>query len=654
MSEKHIRMSFFDIPMSEILLAARRSTLRTFFSTVIILVIVLPFYKFSGEEDAFLRHSFTHSRIQQQLFTLYGLLLIALAVLLLSVITPIMNRLLNESSQETVSQLAITINTQIDEHLRGMDQLARQVIYSDEIINDFLRPREERESLLIPLEQRRDISNELYTILAPSVSRYDRISLLDTGSGNYISAGTYSFQTLISLREISEYAWVQNTLSAGGQMYIVPPHTEVWGKNSGERVFSVARAFKSYSAHSEYTGIVEVPCSNQVLTSLINDAFRENKFMEKLFIFDQNGVVIYASNQLEANAYRDLLPALSNPESNSQAHDELLAYARSGLSGWQVVIGADKDLINTPVSNVISVIVLTIVAAVFCAMLLSYYVSRQFSKPIQEIYHSINQLQISPHAEQPSGIASGGNELEQLRDSFNDLCIRLDQAVNEAALARTCELESRVTALESQINPHFLYNTFAMIQTMADNDATAEISMICSDLSQLLRYSVAASNTPVTVGSEIEACSLYLGIMYRRHCTQLSYTIHMAPEVENCPVPRMILQPLVENCFKHAFQSSDMWTVDVDAVRDGDSWYITISDNGVGFPPDVMDYIQTAMKSQELLPYLDEGGNKHIGLINVGLRMKFFFGDDLIFDIQNLPEGGSRIRLGSKKGMRYE
>ena len=101
MSEKHIRMSFFDIPMSEILLAARRSTLRTFFSTVIILVIVLPFYKFSGEEDAFLRHSFTHSRIQQQLFTLYGLLLIALAVLLLSVITPIMNRLLNESSQET-------------------------------------------------------------------------------------------------------------------------------------------------------------------------------------------------------------------------------------------------------------------------------------------------------------------------------------------------------------------------------------------------------------------------------------------------------------------------------------------------------------------------------------------------------------------------
>ena len=178
--------------------------------------------------------------------------------------------------------------------------------------------------------------------------------------------------------------------------------------------------------------------------------------------------------------------------------------------------------------------------------------------------------------------------------------------------------------------------------------------MICSDLSSLLRYSVAASNTPATIASEIEACSLYLSIMYRRHCTQLSYTIHMDPQLEQCPVPRMILQPLVENCFKHGFRSSGLWILDVNAVRDGSSWYITIRDNGVGFTPEVIEHIKTAMKSKELLPYLDEDGTKHIGLINVGLRLKFFFGSDLIFDIENLPEGGSLVRLGSKKGMLYE
>ena len=81
---------------------------------------------------------------------------------------------------------------------------------------------------------------------------------------------------------------------------------------------------------------------------------------------------------------------------------------------------------------------------------------------------------------------------------------------------------------------------------------------------------------------------------------------------------------------------------------------ITIRDNGVGFSPDVINHIRLAVECNELVPYLDEAGDKHIGLVNVGLRMKFFFGDDLIFDIENLSEGGSLIRLGSKKGMRYE
>lgn len=599
---------------------------------------------------------FKHSRIQQQLFAVYGLLLIALAVLLISVIIPTLNRLLNESSQETVSQLAITINTQIDEQLRGMDQLTRQVIYSDEIVNNFLRPHEDRSSLLIPLEQRRNISNDLYSILAPTIVRYNQISLLDTKTGNYIGTGTHSMQTIRSVREINEYDWVQETLAANGQMCIIPPHIEQWGGNSGRRVFSVARAFKNYSNHDDYVGIVEVPCDYQVLTNLFKETIKQNKFVEKLFCFSPEGVVIYASHPLDSFTYQGMLPSLSDPNLSGPDHNSLLAYAQSDLSHWQIVIEADQSLINSPVSNVIYTIVVTIILAALCALFLSYYLARQFSKPIQEIYRSINHLQISkspaPYAHE--SFKQTGNELELLRDSFDALCSQLDQAVNEAALARTCELESRMTALESQINPHFLYNTFAMIQTMADSDANTDISMICSDLSSLLRYSVAASNTPVTIGSEMEACSLYLGIMYRRHCTQLSYTINMDPQLEECPVPRMILQPLVENCFKHGFRSSGQWILDVDAVRDGNSWYITIRDNGIGFAPDVIEHIQTAMQSKELLPYLDEDGTHHIGLINVGLRMKFFFGDDLIFDIENLPDGGSLVRFGSKKGMLYE
>lgn len=602
-----------------------------------------------------MRSKFSHSRIQQQLATLYGLLLIALAFLLLVIITPLMTRLLNESSQETVSQLAITINTQVDEYLRGMDQLTRQVIYSDEIVNSVLRPYDEDSGLLMPLDQRRSISNDLYSILAPTISRYNQISILNTRSGNYICAGTSSFQTVRAIREISGYEWVQETLAANGKMCIIPPHVEQWGSNSGRMIFSVARAFKNYSSDNDYVGIVEVPCDDQVLKDLFGSALLENNFVEKIFCFAPDGSVIYASHASEATSYREMLPTLSDPNAHERQHHQLMAYAQSDLSHWQIVIQADQSLINSPISNVIYTIVLTIIIAAICAMMMSYYFSRQLSKPIQQIYQSINHLQISKHSVSLHPPATNtGNELELLRDSFDQLCSQLDQAVNEAATARTCELESRMMALESQINPHFLYNTFAMIQTMADSNGNSDISMISSALSTLLRYSVATSNTPVTIGSEMEACSLYLRIMYQRHCTQLSYTISMDSQLEKCPVPRMILQPLLENCFKHGFKNSDQWILDVQAVQDEESWYITIRDNGVGFSPDVINHIRLAVECKELVPYLDEAGDKHIGLVNVGLRMKFFFGDDLIFDIENLPEGGSLIRLGSKKGMRYE
>ena len=602
-----------------------------------------------------MRFNFSHSRIQQQLVTLYSLLLIALTILLLVVIIPMMTRLFNESSQETVSQLAITINTRVDEHLRGMDQLTRQVIYSDEIINSFLGPHEKDNKLLIPLEERRNISNDLYSILAPTISRYNQISILNTKSGNCISAGTSSFQTVRAIREISEYEWVQETLAANGKMCIIPPHVEQWGSNSGRKIFSVARAFKSYSSDNEYIGIVEVPCDDQILKDLFGRALQENTYVEKIFCFAPDGSVIYASHASEASLYRDMLPTLSNPNAREPKHHQLMAYAQSDLSNWQIVIQANQSLINSPISNVIYSIVFTIILAAICAMIMSYYFSRQLSKPIQQIHQSINHLQISKHSVsiRPS-FSNTGNELELLRDSFDQLCRQLDQAVNEAATARTCELESRMMALESQINPHFLYNTFAMIQTMADSNGNTDISMISSDLATLLRYSVATSNTPVTIASEIEACSLYLRIMYQRHCTQLSYTIYMDPQLEQCPVPRMILQPLVENCFKHGFKNSDQWILDVQAVQEQDSWYITIRDNGVGFSPEVINHIRLAVESKELIPFLDEAGDKHIGLVNVGLRMKFFFGDDLIFNIENLPEGGSLVRLGSKKGMRYE
>lgn len=602
-----------------------------------------------------MRRLFTHCRIQKQIAWLYGILLMALAVVLLLIITPSMTQLLNESSQDIVSQLAITLGTQVDEQLRGMDQIARQVVYSDDIISDFLRPREKPRSLYLPLNTRRAITNRLYDILTPSIAQFNQLSIVDTDTGNYIGIGMYPLQTLISVREINDIDWVLQTREARGKMCVIPPHKELW-RESDRNVFSVTRSFKSYSSMGQnYSGIVEIPCDTEFLTQLFEEARRENKYVEKIFLFAQDDSLIYTSHPSEAQTYQELLTTLENQESLNGQSDGLLAYAKLDLAEWQIVIQADQGQVNSSLSNIIIMVVMTIVAGVIFAQVLSFYLSHQLTRPIKQIYQSINQLQVSSRSVGVSlSPESSGNELEQLRDTFDRLCRKLDQAVNEAALARTCEVESRMAALESQINPHFLYNTFAMIQTMADSNACSDISTICSDLSGLLRYSIGSDNSPSTISSELHTCSTYLGIIYRRHYTQLSFSISMDPELGSYPIPRMVLQPLVENCIKHGLQHNDIWRVEVHAVRDGDSWYITVSDNGAGFSQDTIQYIYDAIAAEELTLFSEDGGGKHIGLVNTGIRLKLFFGDDLIFEIRNLPEGGSCVRLGSKRGLRSE
>ena len=605
-----------------------------------------------GKAGDFLRRLFSRCRIQRQIIWLYGILLMALGAILLLIITPSMTRLLNESSQDIVSQLAITLGTQVDEQLRGMDQIARQVVYSDDIINDFLRPREKPRNLYLPLNMRRAITNRLYDILTPSIAQFNQLSIVDTETGNYIGIGMYPLQTLISVREINNIDWVRETREAGGNMCVIPPHKELW-RESDRNVFSVALSFKSYSDKGQnYSGIVEIPCDTEFLIRLFEEARGENKYVEKLFLFAQDGSPIYASHPSEAQAYRELLGSLENQELLNDRTEGLLGYARLELAEWRIVIQADQGQVNSSLSHIILKLVMTIVAGVILAQILSFYLSRQLTRPIQQIYQSINQLQVSNRSVEVSlSPKARGNELEQLRDTFDRLCSKLDQAVNEAALARTCEMESRMAALEAQINPHFLYNTFAMIQTMADCNACSDVSAICSDLSGLLRYSIGGDNAPSTISSELHSCSTYLGIMYRRHYTQLSFSISMDPELEHRPIPRMILQPLVENCIKHGLQRNDSWRVGVHAVREGDSWYITVSDNGAGFPQDTIQYVYDAIATEERALFSGGGGGKHIGLVNTGIRLKLFFGDDLIFEIRNLPEGGSCVRLGSKRGM---
>jgi two-component system sensor histidine kinase YesM len=594
--------------------------------------------------------SFKHRRIQSQLFISFSILIAGLIIILAIWLSVYFNLLIEYSASESVLQIAENVKTRIDSTIEKMDMAAKQVIFSDAITQKFLElPK--NHGLLLELSSRRIISNNLHAIIGPLYSSVDQINLINCTNGNYIGAGLYPLETLISASEINKSVLISSTLTRNGLMNIIPPHTDQWSGNSGNAVFSVARSFKSVRDGNQQ-GIVEVPCSVAVLSDIFKNTIK-NENVEKMFLFAQDGSTVYCSTNLEnaaASYYEILNKNASAKASTLSMGDELLSYSISDYTGWMILLVAKKEKVVNPVTIFRSNILLFMVLSIPATLLLSYFISRRFTKPIKKIFTSINKLNLTAKGSEPFDLNTQQNELDQLYVSFQQLSKRLDYAIAETATARSYEMEAHMLALESRINPHFLYNTIAMIQAIAENEKCSDIAEICGEMSSLMRYSISKDNVEATIESEMYIASIYLDLMYRRYHDRLSYNIQMDPEIARLRVPRMILQPILENCFKHGFNTCENWKVNVTGYLEESSWYIKVSDNGSGIEENIISKLYDTFNSASTTHPIKSSTLEGVGLANIAIRMKLAFGDKACFEIINNENGGSTVIIGVKGG----
>lgn len=590
-------------------------------------------------------HFLRHSRIQKQIFTFFAVLVLTAFLMVLLLVVLSFESLLKDAAGETVCQMAEKFSAETDRLIERMDGVAKHVVFSDSISHLFLSKRYEP-SIFIPLADRRSITNELYSILGPNITTVRQINLLNCESGNFISIGTSPLETIVSKAEISDAPWIQSVLENQGLMTIVSTHADSWNVNSLQQKISVARAFKS-PLSQEYSGIVEIPMPVSELAAAAK-AFSENNInVQDIYIFDSTDSLIYmTADKVDAdiaslNLFRD-----SNIIRNN---DGFIAFCRSELTGWHVLIRTGKSAFGTPMEALYTRLIIIIAVAMMAVLLFSYLLSNRITRPLRSIYSSIKSMTFIRNNEQFSfneSIDENKNEVEALQIYFEELCTKLDRAISESEIARSYEIEARQMALEAQINPHFLYNTFAIIQTYADDANVYEISEICDNVSSILRYAVSETPNVSTVGSEINVCLLYLELMHKRCFDRLTYSVDVDESIMGNHMPKMILQPLVENAFKHGFVLAKEWIVSIKGYRRGISWYIEISDNGIGISDETKQRILDSIDNTKVQNIGKFSQRVGIGLTNIAVRMKLRFGDKAVFRINNRPEGGCVITIG--------
>jgi sensor histidine kinase YesM len=239
-------------------------------------------------------------------------------------------------------------------------------------------------------------------------------------------------------------------------------------------------------------------------------------------------------------------------------------------------------------------------------------------------------------------------EIDSLNKSFRAMYEKLRVSTLDLVETRSEETKSRMLALQSLMNPHFVYNSIAAIGAMADEGLVREVKAMCEDLSQILRYVSSSAEGGVPLRDEIEHTEKYLKCMKVRFGDSLSYGIEVPESMLALTVPKLVVQPLAENSIKHGFNVCPPWHLTIRGFEAKGGWRIEVADDGIGFDPEALGALRARIGERggpgEFAPIGIEGS----GLLNIVLRLRLLYGDDYAFEVAERPEGGARVTIGGR------
>lgn len=207
-------------------------------------------------------------------------------------------------------------------------------------------------------------------------------------------------------------------------------------------------------------------------------------------------------------------------------------------------------------------------------------------------------------------------------------------------------------ALQSQMNPHFLYNSLATIQSMADEHMDDEVIDMCQTISRILRYISSNNEQLVTIEKDLEHALDYLSCMKMRYEDDLSWKIDIPDEMMSIMIPKLCLQLIIENSIKYSTKSvRPPWEIVVKGKITKSYWEISIADNGAGFDEEdirILNEKIAYINETNLLPSLEING---MGLMNIYIRFKIFYNGKHIFRLSNGANKGALVTIGGERNV---
>ena len=596
------------------------------------------------------KHKFTTKLIRYNLLLFSVILLAVVGVFYFWVVRDSKDR-----AREDFASMAQRTAGQFDNLVYNMDKMALQVAANPNIVSWFgaiPADTEGRYFIENPLT-----ANRIVQLLNSYNFKRDgntRICLYND-NGDFVYSATV-MTTLGGIRDFlegPEFAGIQSYFQgdAAFSMLREPGH-DVLNASSlpSPDYFSIVRQIKDYYYNTQKNGYVEV----QQSVERMDEIFGSLGTGSYAAVYNADGQIVYQSPALAGQ--EKLLQTMERLEPSrlplgvSQVSGDYVARYRTQDAPLDILFYMETGAVLAPLNSflVLLVAVLCIVCAV--AVFSERALVTQLSRPLTELIRSVQDISIDNlHLELQD--TAGSDELEALNSAFNKVLRHLEQAIQQRVLSQTNELKAHLFALQAQMNPHFLYNTLAIIHMEAELHHNEKTVQICQALSKMLKYSTSMDHGMATLQEEMDHAGNYLALMKQRYEDSFEYAVEMDASLASQPVCKLMVQPLCENCFKHAFsQVEGVWRIRVRAFAREGGWFVTVEDNGCGVSDEFLRKFARFKDTLSLESMQDQLHSTTVGglsLLNTCMRLYLLYKDDFVFNVENSGHG-TIITIGGK------
>ncbi len=444
---------------------------------------------------------------------------------------------------------------------------------------------------------------------------------------------------------VTEQNWFVQAMDEVENMHFSMPHIQNLFDDNTFRyywVISLSRAIEITNGGKSELGVLLVDMDYSVISRML-DQINTSENGQYYYLCDSSGAIIYHPRRIQISDKISSENSTMAASYKDGIYDEVFEGERRKVvintisyTGWKLVGVIPYSAFTYGMVDMRYFIILLVLLMAMMLAVVNRIASQGISRPVLRLNESVREYEAG---EKPEIYIGGPQEIRHLGHSIQKSYEQIEDLMRKIVLEQNERRKSELDALQSQINPHFLYNTLESITWMVEGEKNDEAVFMISQLARLFRISLSKGRTIIRIRDEVQHARSYMNIQKIRYKNTFSIDFEIDPAIEDYSTVKLILQPLLENAINYGVSGmDDCGEILVKGRREGNDILLTVEDNGIG------------MSEEETRLVLTDSDRVHkhgsgVGLVNVNRRIQIYFGSEYGLFIESEPDEGTKVLI---------